>query len=157
MHITRNMKEEKEVVVVKETCRSLEAISQIYNLRFLRIHNICLQDGPKHLPNGLRILNWNGYPSKSLPLSFQPDELVLLCLQSSKIEQLWIGIKVIVLLSILTTLHLNFNKLDTRKLIDLTSFITFFFLKTEFSQVEGHLLVILKPDYIPKPHWSPKS
>ena len=149
------MKEEKEVVVVKETCRSLEAISQIYNLRFLRIDDDF--HVPQHLPNSLRVLSWSHYPSKSLPSTFQLDELVLLCLQSSKIEQLWIGIKVIVLLSILTTLHLNFNKLDTRKLIDLTSFITFFFLKTEFSQVEGHLLVILKPDYIPKPHWSPKS
>ncbi|GMY19124.1 disease resistance protein RPV1-like, partial [Fagus crenata] len=71
---------------------NLEAFSKMYNLKFLRIRNIFLQKGPEHLPNDLRILDWDGYPSESLPLSFQPVELVQLHLQRSKIERLWIGI-----------------------------------------------------------------
>ena len=67
------------------------------SLRFLRIRNVCLQHGPKCLPNDLRILDWSNYPSKSLPSSFQLDELGQLCLQHSKIEQLSIRIKVDVL------------------------------------------------------------
>ena len=110
---------------VKETCWSPKAISQMYNLKFLGIDGIF--HDPQHLPNSLRVLCWRLYPSNSLPSTFQPDELVMLCLQKSRIEQLSIGIKVIVLLSILTTLHLNFNKSDTRKLINLTSFLTCFF------------------------------
>ena len=109
---------------------TLEAFSKMYNLKFLQI--IAIFHDVQHLPNSLRCLDWMHYPSKSLPSTFQPDELIWLCLQYSKIEELWIGRKVILLLSILTTLHLNFNKLDTRKLIDLSSFLTFFFLITEF-------------------------
>ena len=115
---------------LKETSWSPKAISQMYNLKFLRIDGIF--HDPQHLPNSLRVLCWNYYPSNSLPSTIQLDELVMLWLPQSKIEQLWIGTKVIVLLSILTTLHLTFNKSKTRKLIDLTSFFTFFFLKTEF-------------------------
>ena len=125
--------EDEDEYEVKETCWSPEAISEMDNLKFLRIDGI--SHGPQHLPKSLRVFCWNHYPSNSLPSAFQPDELVMLYLPWSKIKQLWIGIKVILLLSILTNLHLNFNKSDTRKLIDLTSFLTFFFfffLKTEF-------------------------
>ena len=82
----------------KEARWNLDAFSKMDNLRFLRIRNVCLQHGPKQLPNDLRILDWSNYPSKSLPSSFQPDELVQLCLQHSKIERLSIGIKVNVLI-----------------------------------------------------------
>ena len=108
-----------------------DAFLKMYNLRFLKVNYI--YSVPTHLPGGLRILDWPEYSSNSLPSSFQSDELVRLCLQGSQIEQLWIGRKVIVLLSILVTLHLNLNKSDTRKLINLTSFLTFFsLLLTEF-------------------------
>ena len=102
-----------------------DAFLKMYNLRFLEVNYI--YHVPTHLPGDLRILDWRGYLSKSLPSSFQSDKLVRLCLQFSNIEQLWIGRKVIVLLIILTTLHLNLNKLDTRKCINLTSFLTIFF------------------------------
>ena len=70
------------------------------NLKFLRIHNINLLHVPTHLPNNLRIIEWSDSPSKSLPY-FQPDELVQLCLQQSKIVRLWEGMKVGALISIL--------------------------------------------------------
>ena len=71
-------------------------------LKFLRIYGTLYV--PTHLPNDLKILDWISYPSKSLPSSFQLDELVQLRLQQSKIQRLWKGIKVSVLLSILLKL-----------------------------------------------------
>ena len=81
----------------KEAHWNPDAFSKMCNLKFLRIRNIYFQHGPKHLSNDLRVLHWSEYPSKSLPLSFQSDELVQLRLQGSKIKRLWIGIKVRVL------------------------------------------------------------
>ena len=88
------------------------------NLKFLRIRNVCLQHGPKHLPNDLIIIDWNNYPSKSLPSSFQSNELVQLCLQHNKIEQLLIGRKVTMLIILAI---LNFN-IEVWKIIILAIF-----------------------------------
>ncbi|GMY19126.1 TMV resistance protein N-like isoform X1 [Fagus crenata] len=71
-----------------------EAFSKLCNLEFLRIRNICLKHGPKDLPNNLRILDWSMYPSKCLPVSFHPNELVQLHLPRSNIERLWKGMKI---------------------------------------------------------------
>ena len=79
-----------------------DAFLKMYNLKVLKVEYIDYV--PTHLPDDLRILDWTGYPSKSLPSSFQSDELVQLCLQESNIEQLWIGIMVSVFLSILLQL-----------------------------------------------------
>ena len=72
------------------------------NLKFLRLNDIGYV--PIHFPDDLRILDWSNFPLKSLPSSFQLDELVQPYLIESKIEQLWIGIKVIVFLSFLIQL-----------------------------------------------------
>ena len=72
------------------------------NLKFLRLNDIGYV--PIHFPDDLRILDWSNFPLKSLPLSFQLDELVQLYLIESKIEELWTGIRVIVFLSILIQL-----------------------------------------------------
>ena len=72
-----------------------DAFLKMYNLKFLKVSYINYV--PIHLLDDLRILDWASYHSKSLPSSFQLDELVQLCLQWSKIGQLWIGIKVGVL------------------------------------------------------------
>ena len=82
----------------QDVCWNLEAFLKMDNLKFLRICGIL--HVPTQLPNDLKILDWILYPSKSLQSSFQLDELVQLCLQQSKIEQLWIGIKVSILLKI---------------------------------------------------------
>ena len=79
-----------------------DAFLKMYNLKFLKIN--CINYVPTHFPDDLRILDWTDYPSKSLPSSSQLDELVQLCLQLSNTEQLWIGIKVSVFLSILLQL-----------------------------------------------------
>ena len=81
------------------------AFSKMTNLKFLRVRNVFPHLVPKHLPSSLKYLEWSGYAGKSLPC-FQPNELVRLHLQHSKIEYLWKGVKVRVLVIIL----LNFNK-----------------------------------------------
>ena len=87
-----------------------DAFLKMYNLKFLEVNSI--NRVPTHLPDDLGILDWTYYPSKSLPSSFQLDELVQLSLRRSKIEQVWIGIKVSVFLKYpLPTLLLNHNKL----------------------------------------------
>ncbi|XP_030971337.1 TMV resistance protein N-like isoform X2 [Quercus lobata] len=62
------------------------------NLKFLRVRNINLLHVPSQLSNNLRFIEWNDYPSKSLPY-FLPNELVQLRLQRSKIVILWEGKK----------------------------------------------------------------
>ena len=64
------------------------------NLKLLIINGVHILHGPKHLPHGLKCLHWSEYPLKSLPLSFQWEELVELCMFHSKIKQLREGIKV---------------------------------------------------------------
>ena len=85
---------------------NLDAFSMLPNLKLLIIHGVHLLYGPKHRSNGLRYLDWSGYPSKSLPSSFQLDELVELCMCHSKIVRLWKGIK----LTLLFKYSYSFNK-----------------------------------------------
>ena len=90
--------------------RNLVAYTKMPNLKLLIIHGVQLLYGPKHLPNKLRLLDWSEYPSKSLPLDFQLDELAELHLLHSKIELLWKGTKVRLLFKYFdTTLFLIFN------------------------------------------------
>ena len=67
----------------------------IWNLRFLKFYDvpnyISKVHCPNHLPDGLRYLHWDGYPSKALPSSFNSEKLVELHLCGSKLEQLWDG------------------------------------------------------------------
>ncbi|XVF87721.1 hypothetical protein PTKIN_Ptkin18bG0143500 [Pterospermum kingtungense] len=60
-------------------------------LRLLKVFYLQNWDDLKYLSNELRLLKWHEYPFKSLPLSFQPDNLVALLLPYSRIEQLWEG------------------------------------------------------------------
>ncbi|KAK8633489.1 hypothetical protein V6N13_014334 [Hibiscus sabdariffa] len=72
---------------------SVDAFSKMKKLRLLKV--LCLSncDGLKYLSNELRLLDWKGCPLRSLPSSFQPDNLVALLLQYSRIKQLWKGIR----------------------------------------------------------------
>ncbi|XP_030934329.1 TMV resistance protein N-like isoform X2 [Quercus lobata] len=92
-----------------------EAFSKMKNLRLLKIGNEKFpQDfinGTKQLPrslnylsNKLRIMEWHGYPFKSMPTSFEPNKLVELKMCCSSIKHLWKGVM----------------NLDELKLIDLS-------------------------------------
>ena len=84
----------------KNECLSAEVFSKMKNLRFLKIgylepqqgHNrghVQLPQGLNYLSNELRIIDWHGYPLKSMPTNFQPNKLVELRMLNSDIKQLW--------------------------------------------------------------------
>lgn len=64
------------------------------NLRLLKIKDVSLSRGPEYLSDELRLLNWHGYPLRSLPSNFQYDKLFELNMCYSHIKQLWKGVKV---------------------------------------------------------------
>ncbi|ESR55447.1 hypothetical protein CICLE_v10024561mg, partial [Citrus x clementina] len=53
-----------------------------------------LDQGLEYLPEELRYLHWHQYPLKTLPLDFEPENLIELNLPYSKVEQIWEGKKV---------------------------------------------------------------
>ncbi|XLR52845.1 hypothetical protein S83_003517 [Arachis hypogaea] len=74
---------------------SSEAFSKTSNIRLLKIRNVCrLSHGLDCLPYALRVLDWQGCPLKTLPLTDQLD-VVDINLSWSKIEQLWHGRKIL--------------------------------------------------------------
>ncbi|XP_023879107.1 disease resistance protein RUN1 isoform X2 [Quercus suber] len=91
---------------IKNEHLSVEAFSKMTNLRFLKIGYvqppqdlirgpIQLPQGLNYLSNELRVIDWHGYPLKSLPTSFQPNKLVELRMHCSDIKQLWKGIMIL--------------------------------------------------------------
>lgn len=60
-----------------------EAFKNMKNLKVLIFEKAWFSEGPKYLPNSLRILKWPEYPSSSLPLDFHPKKLLLLELPHS--------------------------------------------------------------------------
>ncbi|KAJ0265888.1 hypothetical protein HA466_0021050 [Hirschfeldia incana] len=68
------------------------------NLQFLRVHK--RKDGEKdrvripqdlEFPPRLKLLNWEAYPRKSLPIRFHLENLVELHMRDSQLEKLWEG------------------------------------------------------------------
>ncbi|KAL5843290.1 hypothetical protein ACOSQ4_009248 [Xanthoceras sorbifolium] len=91
---------------IKNIDLSSQAFDNMCNLRFLRLYdwtrrfgdptNVCkvhLPCGLNYLPDGLRYLNWHGYPSRVLPANLSLENLVELDLFDSNVEQLWEGKK----------------------------------------------------------------
>ncbi|XP_061356585.1 disease resistance protein Roq1-like [Gastrolobium bilobum] len=67
----------------KEVQWSGKAFEKMKNLRILIIRDARFSRGPQNLPNSLRVLDWSGYPSPSLPSDFNPKNLVILSLPES--------------------------------------------------------------------------
>ena len=91
---------------------SAEAFSKMKNVRLLKIGQklpedsingtmqlpknfnrgmVQLPEGLDYLSNELRVIEWNGYHLKCLPINFQPNKLVELRMHCSGIKQLWKG------------------------------------------------------------------
>ncbi|KAI9095350.1 hypothetical protein K1719_026384 [Acacia pycnantha] len=67
-----------------------EAFTMMCNLRILIIAcEVHLPHGLKCLPSSLKILEWKSYPLNSLPSGENLDQLGVLKMHHSKIEQLW--------------------------------------------------------------------
>ena len=93
------------MLVDKNEHPSAEAFSKMKNLRLLKIGyveppkgfnrgHVQLPQGLSYLSNELRVIDWHGYPLKSMPTNFQPNKLVELRMHCSGIKQLWKGIMV---------------------------------------------------------------
>ncbi|KAK4259605.1 hypothetical protein QN277_005919 [Acacia crassicarpa] len=65
------------------------SFKKMTNLRFLIIRKAQFLTGPKYLPNSLRWLEWEGYPSTNLPPKFSANKLVFfkLCFSPFKLEE----------------------------------------------------------------------
>lgn len=87
--------------------------SKMHELRILKLHNyfstcrLCFSQGDLELPDALRFLYWDEYPSRFLPPSFCGENLVELKLQYSQLEQLWEGVQS---LENLKAIDLSFSK-----------------------------------------------
>ena len=79
-----------------------ETFARMYKLKFLKIHSwprdckhrLCAPLGIESLSDELRILRWDYYPLKSLPLSFCAENLVEIIMLESRLEKLWDGVQV---------------------------------------------------------------
>ncbi|KAI9086162.1 hypothetical protein K1719_031883 [Acacia pycnantha] len=65
------------------------SFKKMTNLRILIIRKAQFLTGPKHLPDSLRWLEWEGYPSTNLPPNFSPNKLVFfkLCFSPFRLEE----------------------------------------------------------------------
>ncbi|KAK0591445.1 hypothetical protein LWI29_001969 [Acer saccharum] len=70
-----------------------KSFSSMSKLRLLKISNVDHSEDLTYLSNDLRFLEWDGYPSNSLPSTFQARKLFELNLCHSKIKYLWKGMK----------------------------------------------------------------
>ncbi|PRQ22432.1 putative toll-like receptor, P-loop containing nucleoside triphosphate hydrolase [Rosa chinensis] len=70
-----------------------KSFSMMNKLRYLIIKNGNLSNGLECLPNSLQILEWTGYPLKSLPSHFNPEKLLELNMCHSCIKHFLLGIK----------------------------------------------------------------
>ncbi|KAJ0085782.1 hypothetical protein Patl1_07255 [Pistacia atlantica] len=77
----------------KELKLNAKSFSRMNNLRLLKIKDVSLSQSLEYISDELRLLNWHGYPLRSLPSNFQHNKLFELNMCSSHIEQLWKEVK----------------------------------------------------------------
>ncbi|CAI0556427.1 unnamed protein product [Linum tenue] len=105
----------------REMCLSPKAFEKMFKLRLLKLHNLepsqgrykvqLLDECVQSLSDELRYLRWDGFPSKSLPSHFCPENLVELNLPFSNIEQLWPGKQQLGYLKLINLSHSNLTKI----------------------------------------------
>ena len=62
-----------------------KCLEKMKNLKFLIVSNVEICGDLNYLPNGLRVLDWPGFPSSSLPSNFCPPKLVVLNMPKSQL------------------------------------------------------------------------
>nr|XP_011468890.1 PREDICTED: protein SUPPRESSOR OF npr1-1, CONSTITUTIVE 1-like [Fragaria vesca subsp. vesca] len=104
---------------LKEVYMHAESFVRMRKLRLLKIHynsgddpsDDCKQHmigDLKFLSHELRLLLWHGFPLKSLPNNFQPNNLVDLDMRYSLIEELWEGTKPLKKLNFINLSHCQY-------------------------------------------------
>ncbi|KAJ0020695.1 hypothetical protein Pint_31061 [Pistacia integerrima] len=90
---------------IRDLRLSSRAFANMCNLRLIKFYNhalyeesvdnskVKLHGGLKYLSDKLRYLYWAGYPTKTLPSKFTPENLVELKLPCSNLKKLWKGTK----------------------------------------------------------------
>ncbi|KAJ4723394.1 Disease resistance protein (TIR-NBS-LRR class) family [Melia azedarach] len=90
---------------IRDINLSSKAFVNMSNLRLLKFYvpgfsdisnmvsKVHLPQGLEYLTDELRYLHWHGYPLKTLPSNFSPENLIVLGLPYSEVEKLWIGEK----------------------------------------------------------------
>ncbi|KAK2431515.1 TMV resistance protein N [Trifolium repens] len=61
------------------------AFENMNRLRILIVRHTTFSTEPKHLPNYLRLLDWDVYPSKTFPPKFYPRNIIILNLPNSQL------------------------------------------------------------------------
>ncbi|XP_054811455.1 disease resistance protein Roq1-like [Prosopis cineraria] len=62
----------------KEVSWDGKALEKMKNLKILSLKNLKFSEGPKYLPDSLKVLEWGEYPSSSLPHNFHARELFVM-------------------------------------------------------------------------------
>nr|KYP31827.1 TMV resistance protein N [Cajanus cajan] len=71
-----------------------KALANMKKLRLLKINNAHISADFQYLSDELRLIDWSGYPSSTLPQNFHPKRLVSLNLSHGRIKNLWKGVKI---------------------------------------------------------------
>ena len=79
--------------------------SRFRNSWFRNESNVFRESSLIILPETLKILYWTGFPQRSLPPNFCPQNLVRLEMIGSHLEQLWEGDQVFQVIYVLCVLH----------------------------------------------------
>ncbi|MED6134168.1 hypothetical protein PIB30_034785 [Stylosanthes scabra] len=89
-----------DVSKIRELQLSPDIFKKMPNIRLLKLYaplnerscNVHLPIGLESFSHKLRCLEWNGYPSMTLPVeTFCPENLVMLCMPHSRVKKLWDG------------------------------------------------------------------
>ena len=62
-----------------------KCLEKMKNPKFLMAKNVDICGDLKYLPNGLRVLDWRGFPLSSLPSNFRPQKLTVLNMPESQV------------------------------------------------------------------------
>jgi hypothetical protein len=83
---------------IKKVQLHADTFKKMYNLRMIKFYkrfginsNVTFHAFLKSFPNDLKFLRWDGFPQRSLPQDFCPENLVTLDMSHSDLEKLWEG------------------------------------------------------------------
>ncbi|MCH84741.1 putative disease resistance protein (TIR-NBS-LRR class), partial [Trifolium medium] len=96
--IAAEMWDMKEMMEIKKVQLHAETFKEMHKLRMIKFHTGYLCESPltfytflKSFPDHLKFLCWDKFPQRSLPQDFCPENLVILEMPNSDLEQLWEG------------------------------------------------------------------
>ncbi|WJX53530.1 hypothetical protein P8452_39513 [Trifolium repens] len=93
-----------DMMEIKKIQLDADTFNEMHNLRMINFHSGNWWDGSKsnvtcldHLkfPNNLKLLHWDSFPQRSLPQDSWPEDLIVVEMPHSHLEQLWEGDQVL--------------------------------------------------------------